>query len=315
MNQAQTKFSLLFVDDDPQMIGLCEQIFVKEGYDIHTAIKGQDALDLLENKRIDSAVIDLVMPEIDGLELLKKINKHHPGVMVVILTGQGLIDDAVQAIKLGAIDFLQKPFSSEGLRVRIAQLYKIWELKEENRKLREKIESRFDFHRLIGNSTVMLKLKEMIAKVGPTDTTVLIQGETGTGKELVARATHYHSRRSEKNFVPVDCAAISESVIESELFGHIKGSFTGADASALGLIRSADKGTLFLDEVAELSPAMQAKLLRTIQEQEVRAVGDTRSHSVDIRILAATNRDLTEEVFRGNFREDLFFRLNMLIHM
>jgi transcriptional regulator with PAS, ATPase and Fis domain len=185
-------------------------------------------------------------------------------------------------------------------------------LTKENLALRQKMESHFRFDRLVGNSTPMLRLKETIAQVGPGDTSVLVQGETGTGKELVAKAIHYHSPRSEQVFVPVDCAAISETVIESELFGHVKGAFTGAHTSSLGLVRSAHKGTLFLDEIAELSPAMQAKLLRTLQEREVRPVGSSRSHAVDVRILAATNRDLTEEVSLGNFREDLFYRLNVV---
>ncbi|MCP5050190.1 MAG: sigma-54 factor interaction domain-containing protein, partial [bacterium] len=194
------------------------------------------------------------------------------------------------------VDFLEKPFSPEGLLARVAQLHQIWELSEENRKLKEEIEFQFGFNRLVGNSLSILKLKQVITQVGPGDASILIQGETGTGKELVARAIHFHSPGSKNNFVPVDCAAISETVMESELFGHVKGAFTGAHISTLGLIRSADKGTLFLDEVGELSTAIQSKLLRTIQESEVRPVGSSKSHKVDIRIVAATNRELTEEV-------------------
>jgi DNA-binding NtrC family response regulator len=233
--------------------------------------------------------------------------------MAIMLTGHGSIKEAVAAIKLGAVDFIEKPYSPEGLHARVAQLHQIWELKEENRALRSRIESRFDFDRLVGNSKVILNLKRLIAQVSPDDAPVLIQGETGTGKELVARAIHHHSRRSHHNFVPVDCAAISETVIESELFGHVKGAFTGAHISTLGLVRSADQGTLFLDEVGELSPAIQVKLLRTIQESEVRPVGSSSSSKVDIRIISATNRDLAAEVANANFREDLFYRLNVLV--
>jgi len=294
------------------MLRLLVETFAEAGYRIHTAGGGLEAQDLLKQVRIDAAVVDLAMPQMDGLELLKRIRQEYPALMVVMLTGQAGVKEAVAAIKLGADDFLEKPFSPEALRVRVAQFFKIWQLKEENRRLREEVKNQFAFPGLVGNSTAMLKLKEMIADAGRTDSTVLIQGETGTGKELVARALHVHSPRAKNKFVPVDCAAISETVIESELFGHIRGAFTGAYTSVPGLIRSADKGTLFLDEVGELSPAIQGKLLRTVQEREVRPVGGSRSDPVDVRLLAATNRNLAAEVADGRFREDLFYRLNVL---
>jgi DNA-binding NtrC family response regulator len=247
------------------------------------------------------------------MSLLKAFRKGHPQIMVIMLTGHGSIQEAVEAVKLGAVDFLEKPYAPEALRARMAQLHQIWVLREENRQLRSRIESQFGFDRLVGNSPAMLKLKELIAQVGPNDAPILIQGETGTGKELVARAIHHQSARSASNFVPVDCAAISETVIESELFGHVKGAFTGAHMSTSGLVRSADGGTLFLDEVGELSPAIQSKLLRTIQESEVRPVGSSKAYPVDIRILSATNRDLVEEVAANNFREDLYYRLNVVV--
>lgn len=312
MNNAQSKFSLLLVDDEPQVLSVLKEIFSREGYHTHTALSGHDALAVLGGARIDAALIDLKMPGMDGLSLLKQIQKNHPLTMVIILTGYGGVDDAVEAIKLGAVDFLEKPFPPEGLCARVAQLHKIWKLREENRNLRAKMGFQFGFDQLVGNSTAMLKLKDMITQVGPTDATILVQGETGTGKELVARAIHYHSPRSQNSFVPVDCASISETVMESELFGHVKGAFTGAHVSTLGLIRAADKGTLFMDEVGDLSPSIQVKLLRTIQEKEVRPVGSSRSYEVDVRILAATNRDLAGEVARGNFREELLYRLNVL---
>ncbi len=305
-------FCLLFVDDEPSMLRLLEETFAEEDYRIRTAGDGQEALALLEKIQVDAAVIDLAMPQMDGFELLKRIRKQYPALMVVILTGEGGVQKAVAAIKMGADDFLEKPFSPEELRLRVAQLFKFWELKQENQRLREEIKNRFVFPELVGNSTTMLKLKELIADAGRTDSPVLIQAETGTGKELVARALHQHSTRSKHNFLPVDCAAISDTVIESELFGHVKGAFTGAHTSTLGLIRAADKGTLFLDEIGELSPAIQAKLLRTLQEKEVRPVGSSRNHPVDVRILAATNRDLSEQLSQGNFREDLFYRINVL---
>lgn len=300
------------VDDDPSILSLLRKVFSEADYHINTAPNGLDALNILRKTKIDAALIDYMMPGMDGLTLLKEIRDNYPSVRVIMITGEGGINEAVEAMKIGAVDFLEKPFSTEGLKARVRQLFRIWELKEENKRLRDKIEFQFGFDRLIGNSTPILRLKQVIAQAGQTHESVLVQGETGTGKELVARAIHYQSPRSANNFVPVDCAAISETVIESELFGHVKGAFTGAYVSTLGLIRSADKGTLFLDEVGELSPAIQAKLLRVIQEREVRPVGSSKNHPVDIRIVAATKRDLAEEVSLGNFREDLFYRLNVV---
>ncbi|NIQ39015.1 MAG: response regulator [Proteobacteria bacterium] len=312
MKANPTGFSLLLVDDEPIVLSFLQRIFSDDGYHIQTALTGEDAVSLITKTRFDAALIDFKMPGMDGLTLLKEVRKLHPGISVIMLTGHGGVKEAVRAMKLGAVDFLEKPFSAEALRARVAQLYQIWELNEENRKLQAKMNFQFGFDHLVGNSTGILKLKQMITQVGPTDATILIQGETGTGKQLVARAIHHHSPRRDSRFVPVDCAAISETVMESELFGHVKGAFTGAHTSTLGLIRSADEGTLFLDEVSEISQAVQVKLLRTIQEKEVRPVGSSRSHQVDVRIFAATNRDLAEEVDRGRFREDLFYRLNVL---
>ena len=313
MSHSEGKFRLLLVDDEPSVLSSLKRIFFEDEYQIHTAGNGAQALELLAEIKIDAALIDLKMPGMDGLTLMKEMRKDFPQVMVIILTGHGSIQEAVDAVKLGAVDFLEKPYEPEALRNRIAQLHQIWNLREENRQLRSRIEFQFGFDRLVGNSTAMLKLKELIAQIGPNDAPVLIQGETGTGKELVARAIHHHSPRSASNFVPVDCAAISETVIESELFGHVKGAFTGAHMSTLGLVRSADEGTLFLDEVGELSPAIQSKLLRTVQESEVRPVGSNKAYPVDIRILAATNRDLAREVAGNNFREDLYYRLNVVV--
>ncbi|MBU1162058.1 MAG: sigma-54 dependent transcriptional regulator [Proteobacteria bacterium] len=307
-----TKFSLLMVDDEPEVLSTLKKTFLDDDYDIYTAFNGREALELMRDVRIDAALIDLNMPGMDGLSLLKEIRKDYPHIMIIMLTGYGGVKEAVKAIKLGAMDFLEKPFLPEGLCARVAQLHQIWGLKEENRNLKARMEFKFGFHQLVGNSTAMLKLKETIAQVGPTDASTVILGETGAGKELVARAIHYHSPRAENNFVPVDCSAISETVMESEIFGHVKGAFTGAHMSTQGLIRSADNGTLFLDEVGELSRSIQAKLLRTIQEKEVRPVGSTKSYQVDIRIIGATNRDLAQEVVQKNFREDLFYRLNVV---
>ena len=313
MESSHDKFCLLMVDDEPSVLSSLKRVFFEDDYQIHAAGSGEKALDLLRKFPIHAALIDLKMPGMDGLSLLKALRKDYPQVMTIMLTGHGSIQEAVAAVKLGAVDFLEKPYAPEALRTRIAQLHQIWNLREENRQLRSRIEFQFGFDRLVGNSTGTLKLKELISQIGPNDAPVLIQGETGTGKELVARAIHHHSPRSAGNFVPVDCAAISETLIESELFGHVKGAFTGAHMSTLGLVRSADGGTLFLDEVGELSPAIQSKLLRTIQESEVRPVGSNKAFPVDIRILAATNRDLAAEVTGNNFREDLYYRINVVV--
>jgi len=313
MKHSLRKFTLLAVDDESSVLSSLKRLFFEDDYQIYTAGSGGEALGLLKKMSVDAALIDLKMPGMDGLTLLREMRKANYQVLTIMLTGHGSIKEAVEAIKLGAVDFIEKPYSPEGLHARLAQLYQIWELKEENRKLRSRIESQFDFDRLVGNSKVMLNLKRLIAQVGPDDAPVLIEGETGTGKELVARAIHQHSPRRHNDFIPVDCAAISETVIESELFGHVKGAYTGAHVSTLGLVRSADKGALFLDEVGELSPAIQAKLLRTVQEMEVRPVGSSTSHKVNIRIISATNRDLAAEVAQTNFREDLFYRLNVLV--
>ncbi len=305
-------FSLLLVDDEPSILSSLKRVFINDGYEIHTATGGEEALLVIGRNRIDAALIDLMMPDMDGHTLLGRIKKLDPRIMVVMLTGYGGIQEAVTAIKAGAEDFLQKPFSNEILLASIGRLRRIWLLEAENRRLNEEAPLQFDYQPLVGNSTAMLRLKQTIAKVALSDTSVLIQGETGTGKELVARAIHHHSLRANNDFVPVDCAAISPTMMESEMFGHVKGAFTGAYAATPGLIRAADQGTLFLDEIGELPLAIQAKLLRTLQEREVRPVGSHKTQTVEVRILAATNRSLSAEVEKGNFRQDLLFRLNVV---
>jgi len=311
MNHSGTNFSLLLVDDDPRIIKSLKRVFARDKYRILSATSGREALALMQEEKVDSALIDWKMPAMDGLTLLQETKDHYPQVMAIMVTGHGGVQEAVEAMRLGAVDFIEKPFSVDALRARVEQLHRIWQLKEENRKLQAEVDIQFRFDHLVGNSNPILALKQAIVQAAGSDASVLIQGETGTGKELVARAIHCHSPFSKSNFVPVDCAAISETVMESELFGHVKGAFTGAHTSAVGLIRSADKGTLFLDEIGEIPPHIQAKLLRTIQEREVRPVGSSQSHSVEVRIVAATNRNLPDEITKGNFREDLFYRLNV----
>lgn len=306
------QFSLMFVDDEDSILSSLKRVFRKSAYTLHAAHHGLEALEILNRTPIDVAMVDLMMPEMDGMELLKRMQADFPSVKVVILTGSGGVQDAVKAIKLGAVDFIEKPYEAENIETRISQLYHIWSLEQENQRLKQKVQYQFDYDQLIGNSTAMLNLKKMIVQVSGVDASILIQGETGTGKELVARAIHYHSPRSGQLFCPVDCAGISETVMASELFGHVKGAFTGAHETTKGLFRTADKGTLFLDEVGELPLSMQVKLLRVIQEKEVRPVGASRSYPVDVRLVAATNRNLDHEVAQGRFRQDLFYRLNVV---
>ncbi len=306
----KNNFSLLVVDDDPLFQRLLKTVFLENEYNIHTSDSGEDALDILKKYNINAAIIDLNLPGMDGMTLLRKIKSIYPEIMTIMLTGQGNVQLAVEAIKNGAGDFLQKPFPQEELRARVGKMYQIWFLKEENNNLRLELE--FNYEPLIGISPTMGVLKKMITRVGPTNTSILIQGETGTGKELVAKAVHHHSSRKNGPFVVVDCASISATVIESELFGHMKGSFTGAEYSAKGLVRSADGGTLFFDEIGELNLTVQSKLLRMLQEREVRPIGSLTNFPVDIRILAATNRNLRKEVENGRFREDLYYRIQVI---
>ena len=311
-NDTQQRFTLLLVDDDPRVVASLRRTLRSDRWQILGSNNGAEALELLAHRSVDAAVVDLKMPKMDGMTLLEHLRDKYPAVQVIILTGHGGVEEAVMALKKGAVDFLEKPWPSETLRARIGQLHRVWELELENESLRKQVHDRFSYPELIGTSRPILDLKALVAQVGPSDASVLINGETGTGKELVARAIHHHSNRVDAVFIPVDCAAISETVIESELFGHVKGAFTGANETTLGLIRAADGGTLFLDEVGELTPAIQAKLLRTLQQREVRPVGGSKPHAVDIRIIAATNRDLKDEVAQGNFREDLYYRLNVI---
>lgn len=307
---AEDKFSLLFVDDEKDILASLKRIFFQEDYKLHIAENGEQALLLMEKNTIHAALIDLKMPGMDGLSLLNKIKALYPDIVVIMLTGHGSIQDAVKAVQQGAVDFIEKPFVPESLVTRFQQLFKIWQLEQENTGLKHEMGLLFKYEKLIGNSVKILQLKEMISKVGPSDATILITGETGTGKELVAKAIHHHSPRSKHDFVVVDCATISETMLESELFGHVKGAFTGAHVQTKGLVRTAHKGTLFFDELGELPINIQAKLLRLIQEREIRPVGSNRSAKVDVRIIAATNRDLKSEILNSNFREDLYYRLD-----
>jgi DNA-binding NtrC family response regulator len=308
---------ILVVDDEPGMLEVCEEI-LKEIPDTQVTVVGDPvrAGELLATESWELLITDLCMPGMDGLELLRLARQHDADLPVLMLTAFPSIDTAVESMKIGAADYLTKPFLPDDLLLTARRLLDGRRLREENRLLHRRVERGYAFGELIGGSRAMHAVFDAIEQLAGTDVDVLITGETGTGKELVARSIHQRSRRSEGRFVPVDCGAIPEDLLESELFGHERGAFTGAHARSLGLLEFAHRGTFFMDEVAELSPKLQAKLLRALQERRVRRVGGTREIEVDVRVLAATSVDLQAEVDAQRFRMDLFYRINVAhIHL
>ncbi|WP_044184089.1 sigma-54-dependent transcriptional regulator [Hyalangium minutum] len=300
------------MDDQHNMRKTTALVLSTEGYSVFQAGTGQEALDLLAKHSVDVLLTDLKMEPMDGLLLLKKAMEVAPRLQVIVMTAFGSIDSAVEAMRLGAYDYITKPFKDGVLRHRVELALERSRLLSQVNLFADEFNQRHNLNALVGASPAMRELKSRLLRVAQSDATVLIQGESGTGKELVARALHTHSRRSSKPFVPVNCAAISESLLESELFGHAKGAFTGAVKARRGLFEEADGGTLFIDEVTETSPAFQSKLLRALQEGEVRRVGESTSVRVDVRIVAATNRDIEVEVREKRFRQDLYYRLNVV---
>ncbi len=308
----QRRFTVLCVDDDPAMLSGLRRLFPNAAFEIVGAENGVAALEIAARKPVDAALIDIQTQEINSRELSKLILEIQPHIQLIMHLSSGGDVEAVQAGRSENGEFPLQSCGPESLRLRIQQLYRMWCLEQENRILKEQVQSQFGFDQLIGNTTAILNLKRMIFQVSASDANVLIQGESGTGKELVARAIHRHSARGDAAFVSVNCAGVSETVIGGELFGHVRGAFSGSGEITNGLIRSADQGTLFLDEVGELSMSMQFKILRIMLEKEVRPVGAGVSFPVNVRILAATTRDLEAEIAQGRFRQDLFYRLNVV---
>jgi len=303
---------ILLVDDEEIMRSSLSDWLKEDGYYVVAVEDGYKAIDKVKEEEWDLAIVDLKMPKIDGLEVLKRLNKIRPQLPVIIITAYATVDTAVMAIKSGAADYIVKPFNPEEISVVIARLVEHQRLLKENIQLRKELSKRFEFQDLIGKSSKMQKLTEMIRTVAPTKSTILIKGDSGTGKELVARAIHVLSPRKDCPFIAAACGAIPESLLEAELFGYEKGSFTGAVSQRRGRIELADKGTLFLDEIGDISIKTQVDLLRFIQEREFRRVGGKTPIKVDIRIIAATNKNLEEMISRDEFREDLYYRLNVI---
>ena len=304
---------ILVIDDDKAMRDACFQILSRQGYRVELAAGAKQGLSLLERLSFDTILLDLVMPDMDGLEALKKIRALDPDVEVIIITGYGTIQSAVESIKAGAFHFLSKPFVPDDLRNLVSRALGKRRLDLENLYLRQELKIKDERNTLVYESESMIRIMDMIARVAPTDSTVLITGESGTGKGLVARKLHQLSQRSRRPFITVDCGTLVETLFESELFGHVKGSFTGADANKIGKFELAQNGTLFFDEISNIGLEVQAKLLRAVEERKISKVGSHRVITVDVRIIAATNKDLTKAIKDGTFREDLFYRLNVVL--
>ena len=304
--------TILIVDDEKNYLTILSAVLEDEGFEVLTALGGREALEVHKTSDLDLIVTDMKMPGMDGIELLEHIKSVDPDLPIIMMTAHGTVDKAVEAMQKGAYSYILKPFDNERLIIYVKKAISMYQVVKENRRLRDAVESQYHFGNIIGKSKKMRDIFDTIQKVAPAAATVLIEGESGTGKELVARSIHFNGARREKPFVAVNCSALAESLLESELFGHDKGAFTGAVATKKGRFELADGGTLFLDEIGELSPNLQVKLLRVLQEKVFERVGGVRTISVDIRILVATNKDLQQEMQAGRFREDLYYRLNVV---
>ncbi len=303
---------ILVVDDERPILLLLKEALTQWGYQVICASAASEALDLIRTEIFDALITDIRMPDMNGLDLLREVRKQDESIEVVMMTGYPTITSAVQALKEGAYDYLSKPLILDELRHLMARMMERRFLRGEIHTLRARLGEELTVSELIGSSEPMQKVKDIIGKVAAADSPVLIEGESGTGKELVAAAIHRLSSRSKRPFIPVNCSAIPQDLLESEFFGHVRGAFSGAVSDSLGLFRGADEGTIFLDEIAELSPPLQVKLLRVLQEMQVRPVGSTKAYPVNVRVIAATNRDLDRAMTEGIFRQDLFYRLNVV---
>jgi two-component system NtrC family response regulator len=306
------RVKILVIDDDESLRRVLEYNLAQEGYAVLTAGSGEQGLELLKKEGADLVVTDVRMPGMDGLQVLEGVHKLDPNIQVIILTAFGTIETAVEAMKAGAFHYISKPFNRDELKLTIKKALQLKELERENVALRQELTERAGLETVIADSPQMAQVLELVVRVAPTETTVLILGESGTGKELIARAIHGSSPRARGPFIAVNCAAIPENLLESELFGHVKGAFTGAIRDRVGKFEAAEGGTIFLDEIGEMRPELQVKILRVLEERTLERVGDNRLIRVDVRVLAATNKDLTKAIQAGEFREDLYYRLNVV---
>ncbi|UCB48308.1 MAG: sigma-54-dependent Fis family transcriptional regulator [Deltaproteobacteria bacterium] len=304
--------TILIVDDEKNYLVVLEALLGPEGYEILTAGSASDAIRLIRNSDLDLMITDMKMPETSGMQLLEESKKIKPDLPVIMMTAYGTIEMAVEAMKKRAYDYITKPFQNEELKLTVKKALENYRLIKENRRLSEALSDRYKYGNIIGKSKAMQGIYEMISKVAQSKASVLITGPSGTGKELIAKAIHYDSPRRDRPFISVNCGALTETLLESELFGHEKGAFTGALSMRKGRFELADGGTLFLDEVSDMPPPLQVKLLRVLQEMEFERVGGTRTIKVDVRVLSASNRNIKEVVAEGDFREDLFYRLNVI---
>ena len=303
---------ILVAEDDAEMLSLVTEHLENEGYAVAGATRGAEALAQLRTGEFDLLLTDLRMPDVDGMEVLRAAKERQPDLPVVLITAFGTIETAIQAIRQGAYDYVTKPCAMAEISLLVRKALEDRRLREENRRLREEVAGRYRLHNLLGASPAMQAVFALIRQAAPGDANILISGESGTGKELVAKALHYNSPRSVRPFVPINCAAVPAGILESELFGHVKGAFTGAVRARRGLFREAEGGTLFLDEIGDMAPELQAKLLRAIEDRAVRPVGSDEAVPVDLRIVAATNKDLAARIQDRSFREDLYYRLAVI---
>ncbi|HAK89919.1 MAG: hypothetical protein A2X55_00475 [Nitrospirae bacterium GWB2_47_37] len=302
---------IMVIDDDPNTCSLLNRILAKNGHDVTTETIPSNAVKSFRGDSFDLVITDFYMPKMNGLELLEQVKNINPDVDVMIMTAFATVDNAVDAMRKGAYDYIVKPFQNDDLLLSIKRILEKRRLSEENKQLRAELSKKYSFHNIIGKSQSMQKIFATVRKVADSDATALLIGESGTGKELVAKAIHYSGKRKDKNFVALNCSALPDTLLESELFGHTKGAFTGATESKQGLFEYANGGTLFLDEIADTSPSVQAKLLRVIEDKRIRKLGDNKETEIDVRIITATSRNLKDMIDENTFREDLFYRINV----
>lgn len=303
---------ILVVDDDSLMRDFLKETLERSGYSVDLASTGEEALESIQEKDYEIILSDIRMPSMSGMEVLRMTKEYLPDAEVIMMTAYGTVENAVEAMKLGAFDYVMKPFSADAIELKLKRAFERIRLKNENRNLHQVLEEAYQFGNIVGKTTQMQKIFESVKAVADSNATVLITGESGTGKELVAKAIHYNSSRKNGPFIKINCAALSEGVVESELFGHVKGAFTGAIRESRGRFELADRGTILLDEISEISPSVQAKLLRVLQEKEFEKLGSGETIQVDVRIISTSNKNLREQIKKGKFREDLFYRLNVI---